>query len=99
MSALRVEWETALILRGEEPMPELSWRNEGRLRLMPRQTDRTRRLLYALRYTTDSVQELKRRYGYRPDRWHKTIPEGKLFDAFRDYEEVRRIRAELNGGS
>ena len=96
MGALRVEWETQLILRSGEPLPEISWWVEGRSGLLPRQADETRRLVYALRYTADSVQELKRRYGYRTDRWHATVPEGKLFDAVRDYEEALRIQATLS---
>ena len=96
MGALRVEWETQLILRSGEPLPEISWWTEGRSGLLPRQADETRRLVYALRYTADSVRELKRRYGYRTDRWHATVPEGKLFDAVRDYEEALRIQATLS---
>ncbi len=96
MNALRVEWETQLILRSGEPLPEISWWVEGRSGLLPRQADETRRLVYALRYTADSVRELKRRYGYRTDRWHATVPEGKLFDAVRDYEEALRIQATLS---
>jgi hypothetical protein len=96
MAALRVEWETNLLLRTGEPMPEVSWWVEGRTGLLPRQADETRRLVYALRYTADSVRELKRRYGYRTDRWHATVPEGKLFGAVRDYEEALRIQATLS---
>jgi hypothetical protein len=96
MGALRVEWDTNLILRAEEPMPEISWWVEGRTGLLPRQADETRRLVYALRYTADSVRELKRRYGYRTDRWHATVPEGKLFGAVRDYEDALRIQATLS---
>lgn len=95
MNALRVDWESNLILRQGEPMPGISWSTEGRLGLLPRQPNQTRKLVYALRYTTDSVRELKRRYGYRPERWHATVPEGKLFDAVRDLEEARRIQASL----
>jgi hypothetical protein len=95
MNALRVEWETELILRSEEPMPEISWWAESCNGLLPRQVDETRRLVYALRYTGESVRELKRRYGYRTDRWHATVPEGKLFGAVRDYEEALRLRATL----
>ena len=68
-------------------MPEISWWTESRTGLLPRQADETLRLVYALRYTADSVRELKRRYGYRTDRWHATVPEGKLFGAVRDYED------------
>jgi hypothetical protein len=96
MGALRVEWETQLILRSGEPLPEISWWIESRTGLLPRQADETRRLVYALRYTADSVRELKRRYGYRTDRWHATVPEGKLFDAVRDYEDALRIQATLS---
>jgi hypothetical protein len=96
MAALRVEWETSLLLRTGEPMPEISWWTESRTGLLPRQADETRRLVYALRYTADSVRELKRRYGYRTDRWHATVPEGKLFGAVRDYEEALRIQATLS---
>ncbi|MGB3683778.1 MAG: hypothetical protein WA990_14965 [Rubrobacteraceae bacterium] len=95
-NALRVEWETNLILRQDEPMPEISWWTEGRTGLLPRQPNETRRLVYALRYTTDSVRELKRRYGYRTDHWHTTVPEGQLFDALRDLEDARRIRTALS---
>jgi hypothetical protein len=96
MGALRVEWETNLLLRTDEPMPEISWWTEGRTELLPRQADETRRLVFALRYTADSVRELKRRYGYRTDRWHATVPEGKLFGAVRDYEDSLRIQATLS---
>lgn len=96
MNALRVEWETNLLLRQGEPMPKISWYTEARNGLLPRQPNETRRLAYALRYTTDSVRELKRRYGYRPQQWHATVPEGRLFDAMRDLEDARRIRATLN---
>jgi hypothetical protein len=95
MDALRVEWETEILLRSGEPMPEVSWWTEGTTGLLPRHTDDARRLVYALRYTGDSVRELKRRYGYRTDRWHVTVPEGKLFDAVRDYESALRIQAAL----
>ncbi len=96
MGALRLEWETELILRSGEPMPEISWWVEGRTGLLPRQVDETRRLVYILHYTGDSVRELKRRYGYRTDRWHATVPEGKLFGAVRDYEDALRIQAILS---
>ena len=95
MNALRVEWEANLILRAAEPMPEVTWWTEGRMGLLPRQPDETRRLSFALRYTGDSVRELKRRYGYRTDRWYATVPEGKLWDAVRDLEDARRIQANL----
>ncbi len=95
MNALRVEWESNLLLRQEEPMPQISWWTEAHTGLLPRQPNETRRLAYALRYTADSVRELKRRYGYRPQQWHATVPEGQLFDAMRDLEDVRRIRAAL----
>jgi hypothetical protein len=96
MNALRVEWETNLLLRQDEPMPEVSRWTEARDGLLPRQPNETRRLAYALRYTTDSVRELKRRYGYRTERWPATVPEGKLFDAMRDLEDARRIRSALS---
>lgn len=96
MNALRVDWESNLIVRSEEPMPEVSWWTEARLGLLPRQPHETRRLVNALRYTSDSVRELKRRYGYRTDRWPATVPEGQLFDALRDLEEARRIRNVLS---
>lgn len=96
MGALRVEWETYLILRSGEPRPEISWWTESRHGLLPRKADGVLRLVYALRYTEDSVRALKRRYGYRADHWHTTVPEGKLFDAVRDYEDARRIQAALN---
>ena len=96
MGALRVEWETRLILRSGEPMPEISWWTEGRRRLLPRKPDEARKLVYALRYTGDSVRELKRRYGYRTERWHATVPEGKLFDAIRDLENSHRIQVALS---
>jgi hypothetical protein len=96
MGALRVEWETQLILRSGEPMPAVSWWTEGCHNLLPRRSDETRKLLYALRYTGDSVRELKRRYGYRTERWHATVPEGKLFDAVRDLESSHRIQLALS---
>jgi hypothetical protein len=96
MGALRLEWETQLILRSGEPMPGISWWTEGRHRLLPRKPDDVRKLVYALRYTGDSVRELKRRYGYRTDRWHATVPEGKLFDAVRDLESSHRIQLALS---
>lgn len=95
MNALRVEWESNLLLREEASIPEISWWTEARGGLLPRQPNETRRLVYALRYTTDSVRELKRRYGYRTQQWHATVPEGQLFDAVRDLENARRIRATL----
>jgi hypothetical protein len=96
MNALRVAWETHLILRSGEPMPEISWWTEGRYNLLPRRPDEARKLLYALRYTGDSVRELKRRYGYRTERWHATVPDGKLFDAVRDLESSHRIQLALS---
>ena len=96
MGALRVEWETQLILRSGEPMPEISWWTEGRHSLLPRRPDEVRKLVYALCYTSDSVRELKRRYGYKTERWHATVPEGKLFDAVRDLESSHRIRVALS---
>jgi hypothetical protein len=99
MGALRVEWETQLILRSGEPVPEITWWTEGRQSLLPRKPDETRRLIYALLYTGDSVRELKRRYGYRTERWHATVPEGKLFDAVRDLENSHRIQLALGRSS
>ncbi|HKZ26292.1 MAG TPA: hypothetical protein VJ086_00155, partial [Rubrobacteraceae bacterium] len=82
MNSLRVEWEANLILSsGEGPRPEISWWTEGRHSLLPRKPDEVRKLIYSLRYTEDSVRALKRRYGYRADHWHVTVPEGKLWDA------------------
>jgi hypothetical protein len=96
INALRVEWEANLILRSAEPQPEIGWWTESRHGLLPRKADEVRKLVYALRYTEDSVRVLKRRYGYRADRWHTTVPEGKLWDAVRDYEDARRIQAALH---
>ena len=96
MGALRVEWETQLILRSGEPLPRISWWTEGRHSLLPRKPDDVRKLVYALRYTGDSVRELKRRYGYRTERWHATVPEGKLIDAVRDLENSHRIQTALS---
>jgi hypothetical protein len=96
MGTLRLEWETQLILRSSEPMPMISWWTEGRHGLLPRKPDEVRKLVYALRYTGDSVRELKRRYGYRTDRWHATVPEGKLFDAVRDLENSHRLQYALS---
>ena len=102
MDALRVEWEANLILasvgegQGSGARPEISWWTESRHGLLPRRTDEMRKLLFALQYTKDSVRTLKRRYGYRSDHWHTTVPEGKLWDAVRDLEEARRIQAVLN---
>ena len=102
MDALRVEWEADLILSsiGDGPdadgRPEISWWTESRYNLLPRRPDEMRKLLFALQYTKDSVRTLKRRYGYRSDHWHTTVPEGKLWDAVRDLEEARRIQAILN---
>ena len=102
MGALRVEWEANLILssagegQGAEAGPEITWWTESRHNLLPRRTDEMRKLLFALQYTRDSVRTLKRRYGYRSDQWHATVPEGKLWDAVRDLEEARRIQAILN---
>ena len=95
MGALRLEWETQLILRSAEPTPEITWWTEGRQSLLPRKPDETLRLVYALLYTGASVRELKRRYGYRTERWHATVPEGKLFDAVRDLENSHRIQLAL----
>lgn len=96
MGTLRMEWETQLILRSDGQLPRISWWTEGRHRLLPRKPDAVGKLVYALRYTGDSVRELKRRYGYRTDRWHATVPEGKLFDAIRDLESSHRIQGTLS---
>ena len=97
MDSLRVEWEANLILSSEEgPRPEIGWWTEGRHGLLPRKPDEVRKLAYSLRYTEDSVRALKRRYGYRADHWHATVPEGKLWDAVRDYEDARRLQAALH---
>jgi hypothetical protein len=96
MGAMRLEWETQLILRSGEPMPRITWWTEGRHRLLPRKPDDVRKLVYALSYTGDSVRELKRRYGYRTESWHATVPEGKLFDAVRDLESSHRIQVALS---
>jgi len=95
MGSLRVEWETQLILRSGEPMPKIGWWTESRHGLLPRKPDEVRKLVYTLRYTDASVRELKRRYGYRTERWHATVPEGKLFDAVRDLETSQRIHVAL----
>jgi hypothetical protein len=99
MNALRVEWESNLLLTGDlgaASLPDVTWWRESRLRLLPRQADRTFKLLCSRRYTDASVRLLKRRYGYRIDRWHETVPEGKLWDAVRDYEDSRRIHSGLH---
>ena len=96
MGVMRLEWETQLILRSGEPMPRITWWTEGRHRLLPRKPDDVRKLVYALSYTGDSVRELKRRYGYRTESWHATVPEGKLFDAVRDLESSHRIQVALS---
>lgn len=96
MNALRVEWESNLILRSAEPMPEISWSTEGRLEILPRQLDEVRKLVFILRFTGESVRKLKRSYGYRTDQWHATVPEGKLWNAVRDHEQARRAQAALN---
>ena len=100
MDVLRVGWEANLILssigEGAGTRPEISWWTESRHSLLPRRTDEMRKLLFALQYTKDSVRTLKRRYGYRSDHWHTTVPEGKLWDAVRDLEEARRIQTILN---
>ncbi|MGH3086568.1 MAG: hypothetical protein ACRDSJ_04540 [Rubrobacteraceae bacterium] len=96
MNALRVEWESNLILASAEPMPEISWRTESRMEILPRQLDEIRKLVFILRFTGDSVRKLKRNYGYRTDRWHATVPEGKLWNAVRDHEHAKRAQAALN---
>lgn len=95
-NALRVEWESNLLLADASSLPDITWWRESRLGLLPRRADRMFKLLYARRYTDASVRLLKRRYGYRTDRWHKTVPEGKLWDSVRDHEDSRRIHAALN---
>ncbi len=95
MGSLRVEWETQLILRSGEPMPKTGWWTEGRHNLLPRKPDEVSKLVYTLRYTEASVRELKRRYGYRTERWYATVPEGKLFDAVRDLETSQRVHVAL----
>ena len=95
MGSLRVEWETQLILISGEPMPKIGWWTEGRHSLLPRKPDEVRKLVYTLRYTDASVRELKRRYGYRTERWYATVPEGKLFDAVRDLETSQRVHVAL----
>lgn len=92
MNALRVEWESNLLLGDASEKPRITWWKESRLGLLPRRADRTFKLLWSRRYTEDSVRLLKRRYGFRTDRWHETIPEGKLWDAVRDHEDARRIQ-------
>ncbi|MBA2375023.1 MAG: hypothetical protein M3494_03785 [Actinomycetota bacterium] len=96
MNALRVEWESNLILRSAEPMPEISWRDESRMEILPRQLDEVRKLVFILHFTSESVRKLKRSYGYRTDHWHATVPEGKLWNAVRDHEQARRAQAALN---
>jgi hypothetical protein len=96
MNALRVEWESNLILRSADPMPEISWRTESRMEILPRQLDEIRKLVFILRFTGDSVRKLKRSYGYRTEHWHATVPEGKLWNAVRDHEHARRAQAALN---
>lgn len=95
MSSLRMEWETQGILRSGEPLQPIGWWTEGRRRLLPRKPDEIRKLVYTLRYTDASVRELKRRYGYRTERWYATVPEGKLFEAVRDLETSQRIQVAL----
>jgi len=95
-NALRVEWESNLLLSDADSLPDITWWRESRSKLLPRRADRTFKLLCSRRYTDDSVRVLKRRYGYRTDRWHATIPEGKLWDAVRDYEDSRRIHTALH---
>lgn len=96
MNALRVEWESNLLLGDAAAMPRITWWRESRLSLLPRQTDRTFKLIWSRRYTDASVRILKRLYGYRAERWHETVPEGKLWDAVRDHEDSRRIHSALH---
>jgi hypothetical protein len=96
MDALRVEWETNLILANAETLPpRIGWWMESRRQLLPRNPDEARRIMFALRYTRDSVRKLKLRYGISTRGWHRTVPEGQLWDAMRDYEDVRRLQTEL----
>ncbi|TCJ19996.1 hypothetical protein E0L93_03355 [Rubrobacter taiwanensis] len=96
MDNLRVEWEANLILlnAGSKP-PEVGWWLESRMELLPRNPDETRKIMFALRYTRDSVRALKLRYGISIRRWHRTVPEGQLWDAMRDYDEARRLQLDL----
>lgn len=95
-NALRVEWESNLLLADASSLPNITWWRESRLGLLPRRADGTFKLLWSRSYTDASVRLLKRRYGYRTDHWHKTVPEGRLWDAVRDYEDSRRIHTALN---
>lgn len=95
MDALRVEWEMNLILGSEVGTPGVTWAAEGRLGVLPRRVDDHLKLHYALYYTGESVRMLKRSYGYKTDRWHVTVPDGKLWDAVRDHEQARRLQATL----
>lgn len=96
MDALRVEWEAGLILENLGGSTSAGWWAESRHSLLPRRLDEARRLTYMFLYTANSVRTIKRRYGYRADRWHETVPEGKLLEAVRDYEAVRSIQAVLS---
>ena len=95
LDALRVEWESNLILATDTPRPKIGWWRESRLELLPRNPDDINRLVFALRYTRDSVRTLKLRYGIRVGRWHQTVPEGQLWDAMRDYEDSQRLQLDL----
>ena len=77
-------------------MHSVSRRAEEWAALLLKQAGNTRRILYALGYAAVSVRELKRRYVYRTEGWHATVPEGKLFGAVRDYEDALRIQATLS---
>lgn len=96
MNALIVEWEANLILKSVDGVPPaIGWWKQGQLHLLPRLPDEPRRLFYALSYTKDSVKMLKRRYGFRVDSWYRTVPDGMLWNAVRDYEDHRKIQAAL----
>ena len=96
MNALRVEWESNLLLSDAAQRPRITWWKESRLGLLPRRADQSFKLLWSRRYTENSVRLLKRRYGFRTDRWHESVPEGKLWDAVRDHEDARRIQAAID---
>lgn len=95
MDSLRVEWEMSLILTSEGEPVDVSWWREGNSGVLPRSPDDHMKLVYALHFTGESVRMLKRRYGYKTDRWHVTVPDGKLWDAVRDHEQARRLQAAL----
>lgn len=96
MNALRVEWESNLLLADGGQIPPITWWRESRLGLLPRRADQTFKLLWSRSYTENSVRLLKRRYGFRADRWHESVPDGKLWDAVRDHEDARRIQVAID---